>query len=70
MNFFVGIEEYIVFEVIKGSGYISVVDWWMLGILIYEMLYGIILFKGKNCNVIFVNILCEDIFFLDYVGVL
>ncbi|CAO3596075.1 unnamed protein product [Absidia cylindrospora] len=37
-NSFVGTEEYIAPEVIKGCGHTSSVDWWTLGILIYEML--------------------------------
>lgn len=37
-NSFVGTEEYIAPEVIKGCGHSSAVDWWTLGILIYEML--------------------------------
>ncbi|CEP15913.1 hypothetical protein [Parasitella parasitica] len=39
-NSFVGTEEYIAPEVIKGCGHTSAVDWWTLGILIYEMLFG------------------------------
>lgn len=37
-NSFVGTEEYIAPEVIKGCGHTSAVDWWTLGILIYEMI--------------------------------
>ena len=37
-NSFVGTEEYICPEVIKGCGHSSAVDWWTLGILIYEMI--------------------------------
>jgi serine/threonine protein kinase len=37
-NSFVGTEEYIAPEVIKGCGHTSAVDWWTLGILVYEML--------------------------------
>ena len=64
-NSFVGTEEYIAPEVIKGSGHTSAVDWWTLGILIYEMLYGTTPFKGKNRNATFANILREDIPFPD-----
>ncbi|OAD74475.1 protein kinase C, partial [Phycomyces blakesleeanus NRRL 1555(-)] len=35
---FVGTEEYIAPEVIKMCGHTSAVDWWTLGIFIYEML--------------------------------
>ncbi|KAK2071819.1 hypothetical protein P8C59_006214 [Phyllachora maydis] len=65
-NSFVGTEEYIAPEVIKGSGHTSAVDWWTLGILIYEMLYGTTPFKGKNRNATFANILREDIPFPDH----
>ncbi|KAF4587642.1 serine/threonine-protein kinase nrc-2 [Ophiocordyceps camponoti-floridani] len=67
-NSFVGTEEYIAPEVIKGSGHTSAVDWWTLGILVYEMLYGTTPFKGKNRNATFANILREDIPFPDHGG--
>jgi protein-serine/threonine kinase len=54
--------------VIKGSGHTSAVDWWTLGILIYEMLYGTTPFKGKNRNGTFANILREDIPFPETPG--
>jgi len=54
-------EEYIAPEVIKGCGHTSAVDWWTLGILIYEMLYGTTPFKGKNRNATFANILRDDV---------
>jgi len=60
-NSFVGTEEYIAPEVIKGCGHTSAVDWWTLGILIYEMLYGMTPFKGKNRNATFANILRDEI---------
>ena len=40
-NSFVGTEEYIAPEVIKGSGQSSAVDWWTFGILTYEMAVSI-----------------------------
>ncbi|KFY12505.1 hypothetical protein V491_06768, partial [Pseudogymnoascus sp. VKM F-3775] len=60
-NSFVGTEEYIAPEVIKGCGHTSAVDWWTLGILVYEMLYGTTPFKGKNRNATFANILRDDV---------
>ncbi|KAJ3521972.1 hypothetical protein NM688_g8943 [Phlebia brevispora] len=41
-NSFVGTEEYIAPEVIQTSGHTSAVDWWTLGILIYEMIVRIL----------------------------
>lgn len=67
-NSFVGTEEYIAPEVIKGNGHTSAVDWWTLGILIYEMLFGTTPFKGKNRNATFANILRDDVPFPDSNG--
>ncbi|KAJ3335578.1 hypothetical protein HDU93_004973, partial [Gonapodya sp. JEL0774] len=75
-NSLVGTEEYIAPEVIKGSGHTSSVDWWTLGILIYEMLvsdliahgamrfaYGTTPFKGANRKATFHNILYNEVTF-------
>lgn len=37
-NSFVGTEEYLAPEVIKGTGHNATVDWWTFGILMFEML--------------------------------
>ncbi|KAG2220156.1 hypothetical protein INT45_013854 [Circinella minor] len=62
-NSFVGTEEYIAPEVIRGCGHTSAVDWWTLGILIFEMLYGTTPFKGSTRNETFSKILRTDIIF-------
>nr|AML77984.1 putative LOV domain-containing protein [Dicranum scoparium] len=62
-NSFVGTEEYIAPEIITGQGHSSAVDWWALGILIYEMLYGRTPFRGKNRQRTFTNILQKDLIF-------
>lgn len=62
-NSFVGTEEYIAPEVIRGNGHTAAVDWWTLGILIYEMLFGFTPFKGENTNETFSNILKKDVTF-------
>ncbi|ORZ03386.1 kinase-like domain-containing protein [Syncephalastrum racemosum] len=62
-NSFVGTEEYIAPEVIRGCGHTSAVDWWTLGILIFEMLYGTTPFKGSARNETFTRILHTDIVF-------
>ncbi|KAI9834126.1 MAG: serine/threonine protein kinase, AGC [Phylliscum demangeonii] len=67
-NSFVGTEEYIAPEVIKGNGHTSAVDWWTLGVLIYEMLYGTTPFKGKNRNATFASILRDEVSFPEHSG--
>nr|AML78076.1 putative LOV domain-containing protein [Begonia sp. BC-2016] len=62
-NSFVGTEEYIAPEIITGAGHTSAVDWWALGILLYEMLYGYTPFRGKTRQKTFANILQKDIKF-------
>ncbi|MBA0619721.1 hypothetical protein Godav_005530 [Gossypium davidsonii] len=73
-NSFVGTEEYIapvyitptllmLNEIITGAGHSSAIDWWALGILLYEMLYGRTPFRGKNRQKTFSNILHKDLSF-------
>nr|AML79284.1 putative LOV domain-containing protein [Sanguinaria canadensis] len=62
-NSFVGTEEYIAPEIITGAGHSSAIDWWALGILLYEMLYGRTPFRGKNRHKTFANILHKDLTF-------
>ncbi|KAI8027514.1 Phototropin-2 [Camellia lanceoleosa] len=62
-NSFVGTEEYIAPEIITGDGHSSAIDWWALGILLYEMLYGRTPFRGKNRQKTFANILHKDLTF-------
>ncbi|XP_010922472.1 phototropin-1A isoform X2 [Elaeis guineensis] len=62
-NSFVGTEEYIAPEIITGAGHTSAVDWWALGILLYEMLYGYTPFRGKTRQKTFANILHKDLKF-------
>ncbi|KAJ6325976.1 hypothetical protein OIU78_013133 [Salix suchowensis] len=58
-NSFVGTEEYVSPEVVRGDGHEFAVDWWALGILTYEMLYGTTPFKGKNRKETFRNVLLK-----------
>ncbi|KAF9602881.1 hypothetical protein IFM89_031827 [Coptis chinensis] len=62
-NSFVGTEEYISPEIITGAGHSSAIDWWALGIMLYEMLYGRTPFRGKNRQRTFANILNKDLTF-------
>jgi serine/threonine protein kinase len=58
-NSFVGTEEYVSPEVVRGDGHEFAVDWWALGILSFEMLYGTTPFVGKNRKETFRNVLAK-----------
>ncbi|KAF5333495.1 hypothetical protein D9611_002320 [Ephemerocybe angulata] len=64
-NSFVGTEEYIAPEVIAAQGHTAAVDWWTLGILIYEMIYATTPFKGQERNETFSNIRYKPVTFRD-----
>ena len=48
-NSFVGTEEYLAPEVIAGNGHSSTVDWWALGIFLYEMLVSSLSYILSTC---------------------
>ncbi|XP_077214719.1 AGC (cAMP-dependent, cGMP-dependent and protein kinase C) kinase family protein [Tasmannia lanceolata] len=58
-NSFVGTEEYVSPEVVRGDGHEFAVDWWALGILTYEMAYGKTPFRGKNRKETFRNVVTK-----------
>ena len=51
-----GTKDYLAPEVVVGKGYDKNVDWWSLGILMYEMLTGILPFTEENKNSNKINI--------------
>lgn len=59
-NSFVGTEEYVAPEVVSGKGHGFNVDWWSLGVVLYEMLYGTTPFKGDNRKETFYRILTKE----------
>ncbi|RDX71307.1 Serine/threonine-protein kinase OXI1, partial [Mucuna pruriens] len=59
-NSFVGTEDYVAPEVISGEGHDFGVDWWSLGIVLYEMLYGTTPFKGANRKETFHRIITKE----------
>ena len=57
MTTFVGTTEYLAPEVLKQKGYGKEVDWWSLGVLVFEMLTGCPPFYSKNRQMTFRMIL-------------
>ncbi|KAL8191864.1 hypothetical protein R6Q57_028595 [Mikania cordata] len=58
-NSFVGTEEYVAPEMIQGNGHDFAVDWWCLGVVLHEMLYGTTPFRGTNRKETFYRILSK-----------
>ena len=57
---FAGTVEYIAPEVLWCTGHAFPVDWWSLGIFMYEMMYGKTPFRGTSRKETFFNIMCKD----------
>uniref|UniRef100_A0A7S0N7L7 non-specific serine/threonine protein kinase n=1 Tax=Pyramimonas obovata TaxID=1411642 RepID=A0A7S0N7L7_9CHLO len=62
-NSFVGTEEYLSPEIINASGHDGAVDWWSLGIFMFELFYGVTPFRGSKRDETFDNVLNKRLSF-------
>ncbi|XP_076897601.1 serine/threonine-protein kinase D6PK-like [Bidens hawaiensis] len=60
---FVGTHEYLAPEIIKNEGHGSAVDWWTLGIFLYELLFGKTPFKGSGNRATLMNVVGQQLRF-------
>ncbi|KAG8387520.1 hypothetical protein BUALT_Bualt02G0029600 [Buddleja alternifolia] len=66
---FVGTHEYLAPEIVSGEGHGSAVDWWTLGIFIFELFYGVTPFRGMDHEITLANIVARALEFPKEPGV-
>ena len=60
-----GTPEYLAPEMVTNAGHDLTVDWWAIGVLLYEMLIGVTPFFNRNRNVLMSKIKHSRIVFPD-----
>jgi serum/glucocorticoid-regulated kinase 2 len=62
---FCGTPEYLAPEMVSHQGHDKSVDWWAIGVLIFEMLIGVTPFYNKNRNMLLMKIKNSKVIFPD-----